>query len=88
MKIIIEIDRDAVPTEILDYARTNPDSIYEKYEDIEDLNILDDALFIAADEKGFDAAEYIKESFWWEYNDEPGSEIRKAAIACILERDE
>ena len=65
------------------YARTNPESIYERFEDIEDLNIIDDALFIAANEKGFDAEEYIKEAFWFEYDGEPGSEIRSAAIACI-----
>lgn len=88
MRIIIEIDRDTVPAEILDYARTNPDTIYEKFENVADLNIIDDALFIAANEKGFDAEEYIKEAFWYEYEGEPGSEIRSAAIACILERDE
>ena len=88
MRIIIEIDRDTVPAEILDYARTNPESIYERFEDIEDLNIIDDALFISANEKGFNAEEYIKEAFWCEYDGEPGSEIRSAAIACILGREE
>jgi len=88
MRIIIEIDRDTVPAEILDYARTNPESIYERFEDIEDLNIIDDSLFIAANEKGFNAEEYIKEAFWCEYDGEPGSEIRRAAIACIMEKEE
>ena len=88
MRIIIEIDRNTVPAEVLDYARTNPKSIYGKFEDIEDLNIIDDALFIAANEKGFDAEEYIKEAFWCEYDGETGSEIRSAAIACILGGEE
>ena len=88
MRIIIEIDHDTVPAEILDYARTNPESIYERFENVEDLNIIDDALFIAANEKGFDAEEYIKEAFWLEYDGEPGSEIRSAAIACILGKEE
>ena len=88
MRIIIEIDRDTVPADILEYARTNPESFYERFEDDEDLNIIDDALFIAANEKGFDAEEYIKEAFWFEYDGEPGSEIRSAAIAWIRDKNE
>ena len=38
--------------------------------------------------KGQKKITYIKEAFWLEYDGEPGSEIRSAAIACILGKEE